>query len=417
DVMMNMGRLNFMQGNAAGASDWFRRVLDKRPADVPALIALAQIAESERRYQDAENLLLKARRETGNDDIALALLKFYLQRKSFEKARELAASMLKKTPGKPEAVSGLAAALLGENKVAEAEEMLEDAIRADNDSVLLHYNLARVKLQAGKPEDAKRRLEQALTLAPDSFVLAEQLVVVESRLGNFGRAMSLIEEMKKRSPESSRLLSLEGDVLMQQKNYRHAISAYEAAATLNPTTGLLVKLYGAASAAGVPAPEERFRAWLKQHPDDARIRMLLAEYYQATGDSPAAIEQYEKVVEIDPDNVLALNNLAWLYHSMRNPQAVGVAEKAHRLRPEKGEIADTLGWILVEQNELDRGIELLRDAASKAPEVLEIKYHLAVGLHKQGETGNARDMLAELLTDERPFSERDAAEKLYRSLQ
>lgn len=417
-ALLNMGRLNLMQGNTAGATEWFQRVLAKHPNEPTALMALAGIAESERRYQEAESLLLKAKRANpGNGEVELALLKFYLLNKNFDRAREFALSVLEKEPGKPEAVSGLAAALLAQNKVAEAEKTLEDAIQADGKSVLLHYNLARVRLRAGKPEAAKEQLEEALSLAPDSFVLAAQLADTESRLGNHNRAISLINEMKNQSPGSFQLLALEGDVLMRQERYRHAVSIYEEAVMLKPSTELLVKLYAARKAAGMSAPEPRLKAWLDRHPGDVRIRMLLAEHYQANNKSGDAIEQYEKVVELMPDNVLALNNLAWLHHSMRNPQAVEFAEKAHRLQPEKGEVADTLGWILVEQNKLDRGIDLLRDAASKSPEVREIKYHLAAGLYKKGETGDAKTMLAELLADEQPFAERDAALELYQSLQ
>lgn len=418
DVLINMGRLSLMQGNASGAAEWFQRALEKKPGDPLALTALAGVAESKRRYADAENLLLRAQRANpGNSGVDLALLKLYLLRKDFSRAEESTLSALKKAPGEPEVVSGLAAALLGRNKVAEAEKTLEDAIRKDGKSTLLHYNLARILLQTGKPEAAKEQLQQALALAPDSFVLTTQLVVAESRLGHYDRALSIINDMKNRSPDSYRLLMLEGDVLMQQKRYRQAISAYEQAATLKPSTELLVKLYAAGKIAGMPAPEARLTAWLDRHPGDARIRMLLAEHYQSNNNLAAAVEQYERIVEKTPENVLALNNLAWLYHFTRNPQAVEVAEKAHRLQPDKGEIADTLGWILVEQNQLNRGIDLLRDAASKAPEVRDIKYHLAAGLYKQGEADHARAMLAELLADEQPFPERDAALKLYRTLE
>jgi putative PEP-CTERM system TPR-repeat lipoprotein len=418
DVLINMGRLSLVQGNVSGATGWFQRALEKKPGDPLALTSLAGIAESKQRYTDAENLLLRAQRANpGNADVDLALLKLYLQRKDFSRAEAFALSALKKAPGQPETVSGLAAALLGQHKVAEAEKTLEDAIQKDGKSTLLHYNLARILLQTGKPEAAKEQLQQALTLAPGSFVLTTQLAVAESRLGHYDRALAIIDDMENRLPDSYRLLALEGDVLMQQKHYRRAIGAYEQAATLKPSTELLVKLYAAGNAAGMPAPEARLTAWLDRHPDDARIRMLLAEHYQSHNNLAAAAEQYERLVEKTPENVLALNNLAWLYHSMRNPRAIEVAEKAHRLRPDKGEIADTLGWILVEQNHLNRGIDMLRDAASKAPEVRDIKYHLAAGLYKQGEAGHARAMLAELLADEQPFPERDAALKLYRTLE
>lgn len=417
-ALINMGRLSLMQGNASGAKRWFQQALEKAPGESLALMALAGIAESEQRYEETERLLLEARRANpGNIEVDLAALRFYLSRKNYVKAREFALSVLKQEPNKPEAVSGLAAALLGQNKIAEAEKILEDTIQADNDSALLRYNLARIQLQSGKPEAAKAQLEQARILAPDSFMLATQLAVVETRLGNYERAFSIINEAKAHTPDSFQLLVLEGDVLMQQKRYDRAASVYEKAAMLKPSTELLVKLYAARKTAGMPRPETQLTDWLERHPDDVRIRAVLAEHYQANEDTSAAIKQYERIIATMPENVLALNNLAWLYHLTGNPQAVEIAEKAHRLRPETGEIADTLGWILVERNKLDRGVDLLREAVGKAPEVPEIKYHLAAGLYRQGGAADAKAILAELLADDLPFSERDAAQELYQTLQ
>ena len=53
--------------------------------------------------------------------------------------------------------------------------------------------------------------------------------------------------------------------------------------------------------------------WSKGHPEDMSVAMVLAGAYQAEKRNKDAITQYERVLQIQPQNVVALNNLAWLY--------------------------------------------------------------------------------------------------------
>ncbi|HSN70171.1 MAG TPA: tetratricopeptide repeat protein, partial [Steroidobacteraceae bacterium] len=86
------------------------------------------------------------------------------------------------------------------------------------------------------------------------------------------------------------------------------------------------------------------------------------------------------------------------------------------LAPENGAITDTLAWILVEKGDLRRGIDLLRKAADQAPNVPDIRYHLAAALARDGRAAEARSILAELLESERPFQSRPQAETLLKEL-
>ena len=104
---------------------------------------------------------------------------------------------------------------------------------------------------------------------------------------------------------------------------------------------------------------------------------------------------------------------------VRVPEAVeritGLKRK-RALRPDNGAITDTLGWLLVQQGQLQRGLELLRKAAVQAPNTPAIRYHLAVALAKVGATQEARDTLAELVNSGQAFRDLPKAKQLLQQL-
>ncbi len=52
------------------------------------------------------------------------------------------------------------------------------------------------------------------------------------------------------------------------------------------------------------------------------------------------------------------------------------AKRAYELAPTLAGVVDTYGWILVQNNQFENGIQLLEKAAALAPENEEIQQHL-----------------------------------------
>lgn len=123
-----------------------------------------------------------------------------------------------------------------------------------------------------------------------------------------------------------------------------------------------------------------------------------AQMASSTKDYDRALSDYRKALEGRPDDPMILNNLAWLLDRTGDAQALVYAEKAHALAPGDANLSDTLGWMLVQQGALKRGVELLESASASAPQQADIKLHLAKAQLKDGRSKDAKNTLQTLQT-------------------
>jgi Flp pilus assembly protein TadD len=77
---------------------------------------------------------------------------------------------------------------------------------------------------------------------------------------------------------------------------------------------------------------------------------------------------------------------------------------------------DTLGYVMVEQGDVAKGLAMLRKAATLAPNNPDIHFHVAWALHKSGDGAGARKELEQLLAKGTKFSLEEDAKTLLKQL-
>ena len=113
---------------------------------------------------------------------------------------------------------------------------------------------------------------------------------------------------------------------------------------------------------------------------------------------------------------IVLNNIARIYFDRGDERALETAKSAYQLAPDRAEVIDTYGWMLVQDGEIKKGLHLLERAIDRAPTNDDIRYHWAAALNLTGERENARVELERTLNHQRPFFERESAEALLEKL-
>ncbi len=258
--------------------------------------------------------------------------------------------------------------------------------------------LALALFTAGKKPEA-RELVHALdrTFLVNHLPTAALLGTMLIEEGKTTEASQLARELQQRHPESSVPWALTGEARAAVEDYSAAFEAYSNAVDVAPMKSHAVRAYLLGRRAGrddSAVPLDRF---LEANPGALDVLLLRAEAYRKAGDSTGAAGAYERVLASDPDNFVALNNLAWAYRDDDISRATGLARRASALQPNNASVLDTLGWLLVRQGKLEEGIQRLRDAVEQDGDNPQIWLHLATALAEAGETDEARRLLETLM--------------------
>ena len=151
---------------------------------------------------------------------------------------------------------------------------------------------------------------------------------------------------------------------------------------------------------------EGAQKWLAEEIKNAdtppiRLLVLLGMVQDASGQREAAIGTYRQVLEIDPEFVPVLNNLAWdLSESGQLEEALEIAAKARKLAPTDPALADTYAWILHKSGDSAGALPVLRQAAQALPDNEAVRLHLVEVLKAVGRDDEAKRQL-ELLDQPR----------------
>ena len=130
----------------------------------------------------------------------------------------------------------------------------------------------------------------------------------------------------------------------------------------------------------------------KLEPEDWQLFYYRGVAQERAKDWPAAEKDFQKALELSPDEPYVLNYLAytWVERRERLDQALPMLEKAVSQRPEEGFIVDSLGWAHFMLGRYPEAVEELERAVSLAPTDPVLNDHLGDAYWKVGRHQEAR---------------------------
>ena len=414
----NLARLDLAAGKPQDAKKRFEAVLRKDPKSIEAMLGLAELRERE--GAPASEVLAMYTKAVATDPTQSTprqvLIAYHLRHNEPKKAVAAGQEAVSALPDRPELLDALGRAQVAAGDTEQALVTFRNLAKVRPSSPISYLRIADVQIATKNIEAALESLRKALALDPNLLQAQQNIVALEVRAGRAPQALIVARDVQKQRPKESAGFILEGDVHASEKAWKEAIAAYRSGVKQVGTPDLAVRLYAVLTERGSPEAGKFATTWIKDHPKDVFFRRSIAQAAMAKKDYTVATQHYRGLLEVQPDNAVWLNNLAFAAGQQKDPKAFEYAERANKLAPNTPEIMDTLGTLLIERGDVPRGIELLRSAADKAPNEPGIRLNLARGLIKSGQKEAAKEQLDLLAKMGEKFPRQDEVTKLMNTL-
>jgi putative PEP-CTERM system TPR-repeat lipoprotein len=397
EALVTLARVESAAGNLDAARDAAQRAVAADSANLQARLVLAEIATSSGDVSAAITQLEEARsRNTEAVEPRLALARAYLQQRKTREADTVIGEVERMARDKPVLAGALGQLYTEAGRFEAALEWFRTAAIQNPGNPRYLLDVARTQLAMSNNAGARETLEKLVLAHPQFIPAAAQLVLLDLREQRREAALDRLAKLSAAHPDEASVALLEGDVALASGSYAAAASTFDRAFQLSPSGAAAIRMYRARQLGKLPDAAAPLTAWLKRRPDDIATRLVLAEEYVRTGQSERAIEHYQIAAGGPSPNAMALNNLAWLYQSKGDNRAEATALRAYKAAPQSAAIADTYGWILVENGRPVEGLPILRQASESAGQP-QIRYHYAAALAKVGRSDAARKELDEIV--------------------
>jgi len=369
-AILQSARIYRAQGDTIREAEFLIRLWEldnERLAALQRAEAIYLGANDYERITDLYNKLI--RRMPTNTDLVGRQIRLYLGMNRFFDAEALMDSLIQVAPYSIDLQSmktDLVKVMHGEMA---AVDYLSDVVDDFSDSWELKLKLCQLLIDAGESTTARIRLIELLELRPDLANAVSMLVWTYLDIDDIYQAREVLESYLPAFPEDFFLHRLLGSILHDIAVEENDSSFYQLA---------LDAQYAA----------------LRLRPDDQQTLHMIANTLELFGKREEVLQTYLQLIELDPDDDLALNNYAYLItegdvgeDTLRH--AAEFVERALAIQPDNAPYLDTAGWIYFKLGHIQLAREFIDRSLSINPDNAEVLMHMGDILEYLGKSNEA----------------------------
>ncbi len=388
-----LSSMDMSDGKTDDAKARFKRFLKDNPTSHQAALALAEIAARSGAPVAEVTRLTQEAVKVNPDNVPtrIVLIEQYINSGDPKAALVAAQEALVLMPQNADIMEALGRAQLANGDGTQAVTTFKKlaAVQTSNPRLLIRQ--AEAQMLTKDNAGAAQSLKRALAIRPDYMPAKRGLLSLAVLDKRYDEGLAIASEIQKASADQDAGWLLEGEVEISRKNYDGAVNAWRKALQKRKSTETAVKIHNALLSGGKRAESERFSAdWTKDHPNDAGFRFYLGDMAMARREFAAAETHYRSVLKMQPNNALAMNNVAWLMVQQGKPGAADLAQKAVSLLADRAPLLDTLASALAAENEMGKAIDAQKRAVALSPDNPALRLGLAKHYIKAGEKAYAR---------------------------
>jgi tetratricopeptide (TPR) repeat protein len=383
----NLGRAHFARGEFEQARQEFDAAIQIHPDYLPARLAQIQVSlirgDSDQALHQADETIKIAPNSVEAKVMKAAALQ-RLQR--YDEARALLNAIIEKVPKQVDTLLELGVLDLNQKKPKDAEEVFRRAYEANPNNLRGLLGESRAYLLDGQPDKSVQLIEAEAQKKPANLDLQREVGNAEANAGQYDKAIMTYQGLMAKVSDprlQSDLWNRIGESYLRKGDIQQSINSLEKAR--------------------------------QGQPNNTSLTTNLGQLYDQENKKDMARKYYEMSIKVDPNNALALNNLAYMMSQTSGSdldQALTYATRAKQRLPDHGEINDTLGVIYIKKNLTDNAIDTFRTLVVKAPQNPTYHYHYALALLQKGDRENARKECQTALADKPKKQEEDQIRQL-----
>jgi putative PEP-CTERM system TPR-repeat lipoprotein len=400
------------------AREYYQKILEHHPDHMETRIKVAGTFAMEGKDEDMlANLDASMAAYPRAMEPPLVKARYYIAKGQAEKAIPLLQALSDTQKKHPDALQTQATLELATSRFNQAVVTIGRLVDTDPNVAEYHYMKSRAYAGLNDKEKYASELERTLELDPDHF--NAKVAVARLALGANDTLVfeDKLSELKKVAPDSADVVQLEVAYAHKEGDHERAEQLLQALFKRQPNTSNVIALAALMQSVGdVDRAVAQLLRWLEKNADDVAVRAQLAQIYISRNQPKDVIFQCREILRVEPDNIVALNNLAWHLTKDDPKQALVYAKRAVELAPESSSVLDTLAIAQLKNNDIDKARQSIDLALAASPKSPDIRFHEAQIRAAEGDKNGAIVALNSLLNREEEFLERDDAKAFLKAL-
>jgi tetratricopeptide (TPR) repeat protein len=439
------------EGDAVSAHEYVSQILEEHPNNIAALLTNAKLSLKNLDAVSAINgLRTVVRSEPKNVEASLLLAQAHEMNKESSLAENELQKSIEASPEKYKVHANYANFLVQKKRHSDALDVVEKAllyfkdnyelldlklilVAADNDEVKVVSILNTMKriapqkyevyLKQGQYYLAKRQFdmaiiefEQALERTNKKYFILDKIIKVYYAQKQPDKAINRLNKRLNEHKNDMASQQLLGQIYLTKKDFIKA-REYFNQAIANDKSWEIPYTFLAGSylmEKNTPAAMKIYRQAATVVANKASMLIRIAGLYEKDDKYKQAIKIYDEILNINPNNMLATNNLAALLldHGSENDISRVLELTKDFDKINQPALQDTLAWAYAKSGNNQKAIEIFSSIIKQAPKVAVFQYHLGATLFDNGEKDKARPYLQMSVDSKQAFFGKEEAKKL-----
>ena len=372
EAQEKLGEIYLLAGDYKAAKDVASKLVQGKDYLGDGLLMEAEIAAAQGNIDEAlrkADAAFTGAGETGKAKMSSFLADLYLKKGDKAKADKIVRE-LDTANMNAEGLLSLAKYYLGAGQDAQALSLFRQALKRYPESAEVNYHYGQYLSQKGQYGEAGTYYKKALSVAPSVQIVAYQYVQCLLATNQYGEAKSYVDDMDRKQPNSLLTLGLKLQYHLLAEERRQAIETVKRITRIIPYAPrpytILANLYWQEGI--MPLAEKNAKKAISLKEKTVLPHLMVGDVLLSQKRYPEALAFYDRVLEVQPENLVALLQTGDIYLATGQPRkAEDQYTKALKANPSLKSIRTKIAWAKAQAGDMNSALAMNRQYMQETP--------------------------------------------------